>query len=458
MATTKIQKEMTGIVQNFISLWNRYYNLYLENVSRQDISAEKENEFLKFQGTIVEQLVSVLELDEKSRFDIHDKVMSVLNEVVSLDFYTRLSEFQINRTKHQWQEAMEELEKLYRFCDTYDPKVDKVERIAEVKKKNPYWDPTAGGLRDVVSRIAVAPVTFFQGIKIGVPANKIGVFVFLIFFIPVLIILTITFLLNFDTVKAVGRHSLIEAGILSSDEVGFMASLITGVAILAGLLLISAGISIVFIILHYLFSWFLHLGFKLTGARESYPETFKVASYGATPFLAAITAPYAIALQIIGGSKVHKYSYFLSAIGWIIGTVLFLAFLFVILGTTFYFTKVIPPVGARYAYVETAEAGLYSRFDGKESAKVIRGTYLNFAKPEETPKEETKNIGERPNRRKASVYEVKYKNESYYVEKDKVKIIEFAYSNMPGFIFDRSIHLIAIARESIKKKILEYSE
>jgi len=77
MATTKIQKEMTGIVQNFISLWNRYYTLYLENVSRQEITSEKENEFLKFQGTIVEQLVGVLELDAMSRFDIHDKVMSV---------------------------------------------------------------------------------------------------------------------------------------------------------------------------------------------------------------------------------------------------------------------------------------------------------------------------------------------------------------------------------------------
>ena len=117
MAKTKLQKELTGVVENFIGLWNRYYSLYLEGVSKQDITSEKENEFLKFQGTMVEQLVNVLELDPRPRFDVHDKVMTVIHDVVSLDLYTKMSEFQVTRTKQQWQEAMEELktaEKLYR--------------------------------------------------------------------------------------------------------------------------------------------------------------------------------------------------------------------------------------------------------------------------------------------------------------------------------------------------------
>jgi hypothetical protein len=456
MATTKIQKEMTGTVQRFIQLWNRYYTLYLENVQRQDITAEKENEFLRFQGTMVEQIVQILELDDKSRFDINDKVMSVINEVVSLDSYTKMSEFQINRTKRQWQEAMEELEKLYRFCDIYDQKIDKVQKITEDKKKNPYWDPTAGGIRDVLSRIAVAPVTFFQGMKAGSLLGKMGSFLFLTFLIPVLTIMTIVFLLNFSTVKIIGQNVVIEAGLLSSDETGFIPSLIIAAAVLAGLFIITMALCVVFIILHHIMSWFLHLGFKMTGAKETYTETFKAVTYGAAPIVAAITAPYAIVLQIIGASKVHKYPYLLATIGWIIGTVLFLSLIFIALGATFYMTGIVPPFGAKYAYVTSEEANLYD-FEGGKSSSVIRGAYISLSDSKEA-KEEKISIGKAKNQPKTPVYKVKYMDKSYYIEKDDIEIIDFSMTKMPRFIIDKSIYCVDATRAFINKVIKKYSE
>ena len=141
--------------------------------------------------------------------------------------------------KRMWHEAMSELEKLYRFCDTYDPKIDKKEKITDVKRRNPYWDPTAGSIRDVLTRIVVAPKTFFQGQKTGIPAERIGTFIFLTFFIPMLIIFAIIFMMNFDTAKIVGRNVVIEAGLISSDETGFFPGILIAATIFLGLVIVS---------------------------------------------------------------------------------------------------------------------------------------------------------------------------------------------------------------------------
>jgi hypothetical protein len=456
MATTKVQKEMTGAVQSFIGLWNRYYTLYLENVQKHDITGEKENEFLKFQGTVVEELVPILELDEKSRFDIHDRVMTVVNEIVSLDSLMRMSEFQINRTKHQWQEAMEELEKLYRFCDIYDSKIDKVQRIAEVKKKNPYWDPTAGGLREVLSRIAVAPVTFFQGLKAGIITGGIGSFLFLTFFIPVIVISTIVFMVNFGIVKSISKNIVVEAGLLSSDESGFIPNIIIAFAIIVGLAIIALALTLVLIVLHHIFTWFLHLGFKLTGAKEPYNETYKAVTYATAPFVAAVTAPYAFVLQIIGASKVHRYPYVLAGIGWLIGAILYLLLIFAVLGATFFAAGVVPPMGAKYALVNTREAPLFYGLEKEEESSAIRGTYLLLSDAKGEPK--TLVVGRKANRQKKEVLEVKYEDKTYYVEADNVKIVEFSATKMPRFIIDKSSYYIGKGQKFITEKIEEYSK
>ncbi len=455
MAGTKIQKEMTELVENFIGLWNRYYTLYLEGISTQDITSEKENEFLKFQGTMVEQLAKLLELDKGRRFDVHDMVMAVINEVVSLDLYTRMSEFQIKRVKKQWQEAIDELEKLYRFCETYDLKVDKVEKITEVKRKNPYWDPTSGSMREVLSRLTVAPVTFFQGIKTGLRPENMGSFIFLTFFIPFVIILTIVFMVNFNTVKIIGRNVCVEAGLLASDETGFVPGLMIAAAVFAGLLVIALVLSIVLFLLHYLLSLFMHLGFRLTGGKEKYRETYKVVTYGAAPVVAVITAPYTVILQIIGASKVHKYPYALAAIGWIMGMTLLVAVLFTAAGAAFYFTGNVPPVG-EYAYVLDDQTPLLDKHLD-EARTLYEGAWLALSDPD-NPEVKTVRKSKKGKINRFDVYEVEYKDKEYYVEEEMIELRNFSWGGMPTYILERTGHSIGAARRFLNKLIEKYKE
>ena len=448
MATTKIQKELTEVVENFIGLWNRYYTQYLEGISPEDITGEKENELLKFQGTMVEQLVLVLEIDEQRRFDIHDKAMSVINEVVSLDLYTKMSEFQISRVKRNWQEAMDELEKFYRFCDTYDPKIDKVQKISEVKKKNPFWDPTSGGMRGALARLVVSPVVFFQGLKLGVKPEGMGTFIFLTFFVPSVIILGIVFLMNFALVKAVGRNSLIESGLLSSGEEGFVPTLMIAGAVFLGLLLIALAVTVVLLILHLVIQFFLHLGFKIAGAKEGYLETQKAVVYGTAPFIAVVTIPYAAVLQVIGSSKLHGYHYFLAAVGWLMGIILFLAVGFGIATAVFYFTGNLPT--GEYLYV-MEETPLLSSGGHEEMHTAHAGDWFSDFK------EDKKTI--RISRTDSiEAYRVTYEDKDYYIAASHVDKREFSLAGIPSFIIGKGLAGIGRARGFLDGLIEQYSE
>ena len=445
MANTRIQKQMTELVGNFIGLWNRYYTLYLEGISQQDITSEKENEFLKFQGTMVEQLVKVLEFDPKPRFNVHDRVMTVIHDVVSLDLYIKMSEFQIKRTKQQWQDAMNELEKLYRFCDTYDPKIDKVKRITEVKRVNPFWDPTSGGMRSTLRRIAVAPVTFFQGLKPGYPPEGIGRFIFLTFFIPAVVLLVIIFIANFETVKIIGTNVCIEAKLLTEGESGLVPSLIRAAAVFMGLMVIALILSTILSLLLNVFSTFMHIGFKITGGKGNYQDTYKTVGYGIAPFITLIIAPYIVILQIIGASKTHRYPFPLAIIGWIIGVVLFTVIVFTVAGAALYFTDNVPAAG-EYAYVIEDDTDIMSSILIPKHT-VNRGEWLPFIKEKTARKEGVSH----------DVYEIKYKDGEWLVEQDEVEIRTFSWTSMPMYIIDRAGISIHSARRFLNRIIEKYS-
>lgn len=437
MAKTVIQKEMTDEVENFIGLWNRYYTLYIEGTSKQDITLEKENEFLKFQGTMVEQLVKVLEI-EGGRFDVHDKVMAVINDVLSLEYYMKMSEFQTNRLKKQWQEALEELEKLYRFCDTYDPKMDKVKRIVEVKRKNPYWDPTVGGMGAVLGRLVAAPITFFEGIKPGVIGERMGSFSFFLFFIPTVIIFGTLAIANFAKARVLGEIVCIELGIVHSSDTGLAPGLLTAVVTIGGFMLICFLLTLVVLILHHLFTLFMHIGFKITGAKEDYGETYKVVTYGSAPLIAIITAPYALFLHIVGASKVHKYHFALAAIGWILGIIFFAVVILGVTGLTFYL------IGG----VRAGENYLYLREDvtfgtGDEKQKYYEGAV--FAEYEKTKK-------------KKKPYKVKEGDTTRLFEKGQVKEVEFVWADMPSYMVDRARYYVSMGRKYLDETVEEFEE
>jgi len=450
MATTGIQRRLTGVVENFIGLWNRYYTQYLEGIAPEDITGDKENELLKFQGTMVEQLVPVLEIDEHQRFDIHDKVMSVINEVISLDLYTKMSEFQIKRVKNNWQDAMDELEKFYRFCDTYDPKIDKVRKITEVKKKNPFWDPTSGGMRGALARLTVSPVTFFQGLKSGVLPEGMGRFVFLTFYIPTVIIMAIVFLVNFEKAKAIGNNILIEAGFLTEGEAGLFPGLMIAATVFVGLLLIALTITIVFLILHYVIQFFLHIGFKLTGGKEDFTETQKAVTYGAAPFITAVTTPYAAILQIIGAAKVHRYPYFLAILGWIIGIALFTVAAFGVTASVFHFTGNLP--SGEYLYV-TSDTTLYTTLQREEAHSVKESEWFT----EYEKKKGSITVGSGRDRREIDAYKVTYNDKDYYVDRDDVDEREFTLPKIPAYIIGRGVVALRKAQDFLNGVVEEYS-
>jgi len=50
------------------------------------------------------------------------------------------------------------------------------------------------------------------------------------------------------------------------------------------------------------------------------------------------------------------------------------------------------------------------------------------------------------------------KDDRYYVEKDNVEIVEFAWSKMPQFIVERTFHSADVVRSFLDKIIKKYSE
>ena len=349
------QKRWLETVRDFIGLWDRFNALYLQGIALDEVTEEKEDEFLQFEGAVVEHLVKVAEVD-KGRFDVHDRVMALIHDALSLRHIARQTEFQHRRLRQRWTEASEALSKLQGFCEEYSPKLDRRSRLESVRRVNPFWDPAGGGFRATLTKVALGPVTFFSGLRPG-PDRKAKGFLFKSVLVPSLVVFLVLAIVHLGTLEERAYNFGKTTGLLP-DSVGVVPWLIAHALVLLLVGIFALATSIVLMLLAVVHAGTLHVAAKLFGGREDLRMTHKIVVYGCAPFVALVTAPYAIVLQMIGVNKAQKVPRVLAVLAWLIGTALLAALVLGILFAVYHFTGQMPAPG-QYVEVTSAEARTY---------------------------------------------------------------------------------------------------
>jgi hypothetical protein len=422
------QRRWIETVRDFTGLWDRFDTLYLQGITLDEVTEEKEDEFLQFQGAMVEQLVKVDEIDNR-RFDVHDLAMAVIHDALSLGHIARQSDFQRRRLHQRWGEAAEALSKLVHFCETYTPKLDKTTRLEQVRRINPFWDPTGGGFQATLVKILIGPVTFFAGMRPG-REDKSDWFLFKIVIIPSLLVFLVLAIANLSAVQQMARYFGENTGVLVSDEGGWVPKLVVHLFALLGVAILGFVTALVLIALANLHAAMLHAAFKLFGGQENLAMTRKIAIYGGAPIIAVVTAPYAIVLQIIGAHKTQKIPIVFAVLSWLVGTALFAALVLGALFVVYHFTGQIPEEG-RYVEVTALDAKAYEADTASRRARVSPAEVAigNRFKYEETA---TLKVGNED----VDFYVVHRDGQKVLLRQRDCAVREFRRSNMAWFLIE----------------------
>lgn len=346
-----LRQQWLETVRDFIGLWDRFGTLYLDGFPPDEVTDEREDEFLAFEGTMVERLVRVVEF-ERDRFDLESQVMAVIHDAPSLRWLSRQSDFQQRRLRQRWAEAGESLTKLSNFCETYSPKFDKTTRLEEVRRINPFWNPAEGGFQATLMKLVSGPVTFFAGLRPS-PQDKANWFLFKVLIVPTLIVFLALAIIHLKTVQQMAFNFGETSGILPDRE-GFAPKLIAHLFALLGVLILGLVTTAVLMLLALLHTGTLHAAFKLFGAKGDMRTTHRIVAYGSGAFVTIITAPYTLILEMIGAHKAHKVPPGLAPFAWIIGTALLVVIVLGVMFAAYYFTDQIPQAGE---YVEVTGIG-----------------------------------------------------------------------------------------------------
>jgi hypothetical protein len=420
------QKEWLEVVQDLIGLWDRFDTLYLRGVTPDEVNEERENEYLQFQGAMVEQLVKVIEIGH-NRFDVHDLVMAVVHDSPSLRSLCRHSDFQRKRLQQRWGEASEALSKLRHFCETYTPKLDKTTRLEKVRRLNPFWNPAGGGFQSTLIKLVNGPVTFFAGLRPGAE-EKTGWFLFKVGVVPALIVMLVVAIVHFQDVKEMGWNFGETTGLVP-ERGGFVPTLVIFAFALLTIVALALAATVAFMILVSLHVVTLHAAFRLFGARNDIKMTRKLVVYGAGPIVAIITAPYAIVLQIIGAHKTQKIAPVLAPFAWLIGTALLAAIVFGVMLVTYELMGQVPNTGE---YVEPLRSGVQLYEAAPLEHALVRPSRVVG------PGEHFEYKGHAAMRTshggEADYYHVTIEGRSFYLPVEDGEIKRFSYTQLPWFL------------------------
>ncbi|MBN1919336.1 MAG: hypothetical protein JW889_15645 [Verrucomicrobia bacterium] len=421
-----IREEWLGTVRDFIGLWDRFGMLYLDAIAPDEVTDAREDEFLEFQGAMVEQLVRVVEV-ERDRFDLHGLTMSVIHDAPSLRYLARQSEFQQRRLRQRWAEVGEVLLKLRSYCETYSPRSDKTSRLELVRRANPFWNPTEGSFQATLTKLVVGPVTFFSGLRPG-RDEKTNRFLFKVVVIPALIVFLVLAIIHRDTVEQMAFNFGETSG-LYPDREDLVPKLMAYFFILLGIFLLGLVTSLVLMVLALLHAAMLHVAFKLFGGKANLTMTYKIVVYGSGALVAIITAPYLIVLQIIGANRVHRIAPVLAPFAWLIGTALLAGLVLAVMFGVYHFTGQIPEPG-QFVKVTVIDATLYSPDPGGKTTlspaeKVAAGVRLDYEETTERP------VGQGA---KVEVYRVKHKGEVRYLPCTDGVLDEFRSKQLPVYM------------------------
>jgi len=439
------QKSWLETVQDFVGLWGRFDALYLRGVTADEVTDSREDEYLQFQGAMVERLVKLVEV-ERNKFDAHDLVMAVIHDASSLRVLSRQSEFQRKRLRQHWTETSEALSKLRRWCETYSPKLDKTTRLQEVRRLNPFWNPAGGGFTATLMKLVIGPVTFFQGLRRG-REKKTNWFLFKILIIPLLLVFLVLAIVHLETVQQMAANFGETSGLLPERE-GIVPKLLIHVFALGGVVILSLVGTVVLMLLAFLHVGTAHLVAKLFGGKEDIAMSHKIIVYGAAPVVAIVTAPYAIVLQVIGTYKTQKIPPALAPLAWLVGTVLALAIVFGALFGTYYFTGQIPDKG-EYVQVTAIGATTYEPVRPR-SRRVKAGKEIPSGVRLECKGETKKKITNGP---VAEFYEVVYQGNETLVRQQDGVIKEFRRSQIPLLVLELTREKVSFVITRLSREI-----
>ena len=423
-----IREQWLETVRDFIGLWDRFGTLYLDGITADEVTDAREDEFLEFQGAMVEQLVRVVEI-ERDRFDVHGLVMSVIHDAPSLRYLSRQSEFQQRRLRQRWAETGEALVKLKNFCETYSAKLDKTSRLEAVRRLNPFWNPTEGSFQATLTKLAAGPVTFFAGLRPG-HEEKTNWFLLKVLIIPALIVFLALAIIHLGIVKQMSFNFGETSG-LYPDREGWAPQLLAFLFILLGIVILGLVTTVVLMVLALLHVGTLHAALKLFGGKADMRMTHKIVAYGDAALVAIITAPYLIVLQIIGAHKVHKVAPGLAPFAWVLGAAFLAVVVLAVMFAVYHFTDQIPPTG-QLVEVTKIDAKLYAYEAGgktplRPTQDIAAGAPLDYEGTAELP------LGQGAT---ASVYRVRYKGDKLYLPRTDGEIKEFRSSQIPVYMLE----------------------
>jgi len=450
------RQEQVAKTEHFASLWERLFNLYLNEEEFEDISSTSENEFLALQASIMQELGAVAEFEE-GRFALVDEVTSVINEAVSLHHLKSQSEFQVRRRKERGRQLAELIAKVKKFVAERDTAARKEERELEVRRSRPFWDPEKGKFRVVLGRIVASPVRFFSAIRVAGEVKKANTFLLTLLSVLMIGCVVTVVAFNAKTASAISYNFTLETGILTSKDT-LVDKIVIGLFVVIGTVIVSLAAAIVAAIMAHLFAILAHVGFKIVGAKKDMVASHKVVAFGLAPFLLLIVLPcvahlvkkasfpafllavipvaalfHAAVLHVIGVHKVHGISVVAGIVGWLVSIILFAAVVFGGLYTWHASVGAIPPSSGQYICVTAKETGMWK---GKEQVRTLhKGDILEF-------------VGE-----KGKYYTVQSGKDKGMVRKRDTQLGRGSIVSLPGFLVKSSVARAELLIDRLSREI-----
>lgn len=453
----KVSREkQVARVEHFASIWDRLLNLYLNREAFEDISAAKENEFLALQGSIMQELAAVAELEE-GRFALVGEVTSVINESVSIRHLKDQSEFQIRRRKERGRQVAERIANLKSFIAERDSTAIRKEKEFEARRARPFWDPEKRKFAAILGRTLATPAHFFSGIRPTGQARKANSFLLSLLSLVSAGCFIIVTAFNSQVARGISYSFALESGILTSD-VGAGSKIIIWLLVCVGVTIVSLAGAIAAAILVQVLAILMHAGFKIAGGAGDSAASHKVVAFGLAPVLLLLFLPvvahfvqkgvlpsfllavlpaatlcYIAFLHVIGFSKVHTAPVTAGIAGWLIGAALFVVFVFASLFIWHASIERLPPSSGKYVYVSGKKVSMLRR--NQSALTLHKGKILKF-------------LGENE-----SFYNVRCEKDEGRIKKSDVQLRKGSVWSLPGFLVESSLAQAESLIDKLSRKV-----
>jgi len=455
------QEEDVAKVERFASLWDRLLNLYLNREEFEEVTAARESEFLALQGSIMQELAAVAELEE-GRLALVEEVTSVINEAISFRHLKNQSEFQIRRRKERGKQVAGLIANVRRFVAEMDSAARRKEKELETRLARPFLDPEKGRFAVILGRIVSHPSRFFSAIRVAGEAHKANSFLLaLLFLLSTGCVITVT-AFNASVARDISYNLALESGILTSAE-STAAKAVVWLLVAVGVTIVSLAAAIAAAILAHLLAILMHVGFKIVGGRNDTIASHKVVVFGLAPLLLLVILPvvahfaqkgavpsltllvlpaatvcYIAFLHVIGFSKVHHPSVMAGVGGWLIGAFLFVAAVFV--GMLIWHASVngLPPSSGTYVYVTAKETRMVGQNQGIHT--LYKGEILEL-------------LGE-----KGTFYNIRHGKDEGRIKKSDSQLRQGSIWSLPKFLLESSATRAEILIHRLTRKIGKEAE